>query len=180
MYSVPVRCSVSAVHSCMGTISRPFRSRQSSMVRPTCLSFGVIGSHWTWILNPWCSLVTRYRCLTSPVAHIHLEGPAAVACSKGSCTRAPMAYSGYRAAASSSVQLFGLAFGLSAVWPVRGPCACSHLGGAGHWAVPVWGVRPGAAVQAHGPVQIRGARWWRGCQAWTWGRCPSAGTPAWS
>ena len=52
MYSVLVRCSMSGVHSCMGTISRPFGSRQSSMVRPTFLSFGVAGSHLTWILNP--------------------------------------------------------------------------------------------------------------------------------
>ena len=96
----------------MGTISRPFRSRQSSMVRPTFLSLWVAGSHLTWILNPWWSPVTRYRCLTSPAAHYHLEGPAAVADSKGSCTPVPMAYSGYRAAASSSVQLFDLAFGL--------------------------------------------------------------------
>ena len=29
-----------------------------------------------------------------------------------------------------------------------GPCASSHPGGAVHWAVPVGGVRPGAAVQA--------------------------------
>ena len=79
MYSVPVRCSVSGVHSCMGTISQPVRSRQSSMVRPTFLSLGVAGSHLTWILNPWWSSVTQYRCLTSPAAHIHLEGPAAVA-----------------------------------------------------------------------------------------------------
>ena len=53
------------------------------MVRPTLLSFGVAGSRLTWILNPWWSPVTQYRCLTSPVAHIHLEGPAAVAYSKG-------------------------------------------------------------------------------------------------
>ena len=99
MYSVPMRCSVSGVHSCMGTISRPVRSRQSSMVRPSFLSFGVAGSLLTWILNPWWSPVTRYRCLTSPAAHIHLEGPAAVGYSKGSCTRVPMAYSGYRGAA---------------------------------------------------------------------------------
>ena len=79
MYSVPVRCSVSGVHSCMGTISRPFRSRESSMVRPTFLSSGVAGSHLTWILNPRWSPVTRYRCLTSLAAHIHLEGSAAVA-----------------------------------------------------------------------------------------------------
>ena len=52
MYSVPVRCPVSGVHSCMGTISRPFWSRQSWMVRPTFLSLGVAGSHLTWILNP--------------------------------------------------------------------------------------------------------------------------------
>ena len=84
------------------------------MVRPTFLSLGVAGSHLTWILNPWWSPVTRYRCLTSPAAHIHLEGPAAVAYSKGSCTRVPMAYSGYRAAASSLVQLFDLALGLGA------------------------------------------------------------------
>ena len=43
----------------MGTISRPFQSRQSSMVRPNCLSLGVAGSHLTWILNPWWSPVTR-------------------------------------------------------------------------------------------------------------------------
>ena len=83
---------MSGVQSCMGTISQPFRSRQSSMVRPTCLSLGVAGSHLTWILNPWWSPVTWYRCLTSPAAYIHLEGPAAVAYSKGSCTRVPMAY----------------------------------------------------------------------------------------
>ena len=65
MYSVPVRCSVSGVHSCMGTISRPAWSRQSSMVRPSFLSLGVAGSHLTLILNPWWSPVTRYRCLTS-------------------------------------------------------------------------------------------------------------------
>ena len=73
------------VHSCMGTISRPFRSCQSSMVRPTCLLLGVAGSHLTWILNAWWSPVTRYRCLTSHAAHIHSEGPAAVAYSKGRC-----------------------------------------------------------------------------------------------
>ena len=100
------------MQSCMGTISRPFQCRQSSMVRPTCLSSGVAGSHLMWILHPWWSPVTRYRCLTSPAAHIHLEGPAAVAYSKGSCTRVPMASSGYRAAASFSVQLFSLTFGL--------------------------------------------------------------------
>ena len=74
MYSVPVRCSVSGVHSCMGTISRPVQSRQSSMVRLTFLSLGVAGSHLTWILNRWWSPVTRYRCWTSPAAHTHLEG----------------------------------------------------------------------------------------------------------
>ena len=94
VYSMPLRCSVSGVHSCMGTISRPFRSRQSSMVRPTFLSLGVAGSHLTWILDPWWSPVTLYRCLTSLAAHTHLEGPAAVAYSKGSCTWVLMAYSG--------------------------------------------------------------------------------------
>ena len=79
VYSVPVRCSVSGVHSSIGTILRPFWSRESSMVRPTCLSLGVAGLHWTGILSPWWSLVTWYPCLTSPEAHIHLEGPAAVA-----------------------------------------------------------------------------------------------------
>ena len=114
LYSVPVRCSVSGVHSYIGTISRPVRSCQSSMVRPTFLSLGVARSHLTWILNAWWSPVTRYRCLTSPAAHIHLEGPAAVAFSKGSCTRVPMVFSGYRAAAPSAVRLFGLAGGLAA------------------------------------------------------------------
>ena len=84
------------------------------MVRPTFLLLGVAGSHFTWTLNPWWSPVMRYRWLTSPAAHIYVEGPAAVAYPKGSCTRAPMAYSGYRAAAFSSVQLFGLDFDLGA------------------------------------------------------------------
>ena len=150
------------------------------MVRPTFLSLGVAGSHLTSILNPWWSPVTRYRCLTSPAAHIHLERPAAVAYSKGSCTWVPMAYSGYRAAASSLVQLFALALGLGAGLPVRGPCASAHLGGAGQWVVPVGEVRPGAAVQVRGPVQTRGARGRLGRQAWTWGRGPSAETLAWS
>ena len=66
---------MSGVHSCMGTISRPSRSRQSLMVRPTFLSLGVAGFHLTWILNPWWSPVTRYRCLTSPAANIYLEDP---------------------------------------------------------------------------------------------------------
>ena len=180
MYSVPVRCSVSGVHSCMGTISRPAWSRQSSMVRPSFLSLGVAGSHLTWILNPWWSPVTRYRCLTYPAAHIHLEGPAAVGYSKGSCTRVLMAYSGYRAAASSLVQLFGLALGLARVWPVWGPCASAHLGGAGQRVVPVGEVRPGAAVRVRGPVQTRGVRGRLGRRAWTWGRGPPAGTLAWS
>ena len=70
MYSVPVRCSVSGVQSYMGTISRPARSRQSSMVRPSFLSLGVAGSDLTWILNLWWSPVTRYRCLTSPLGTI--------------------------------------------------------------------------------------------------------------
>ena len=43
-----------------------------------------------------------------------LDLTSAVAYSKNSCTRVAMAYSGYRAAASSSVQLFGLAFGFGA------------------------------------------------------------------
>ena len=51
-YSVPVRCSVSGMHSCMGTISRPFRSRQSSMVRTT-----LWWQRWTqtqlWELRKW-------------------------------------------------------------------------------------------------------------------------------
>ena len=83
---------MSGVHSCMKTISGPFRSRQSSMVRPIFLSFGVAGSHLRLILNPCWSPVTQYRCLTSPAAHIHVDGPAVVAFSKGSCTRVPMAY----------------------------------------------------------------------------------------
>ena len=52
-----------------------------------------------------------------------------MAYSKGSCIRVPMAYSGYRAAASSLVQLFDVAW--ARVWPVRGPCASSHLGSTG-------------------------------------------------
>ena len=55
---------MSGVQSCRGTISRPVQSRQSSIVRPTCLSLGLAGSHLTWILNLWWYLVTRYRCLT--------------------------------------------------------------------------------------------------------------------
>ena len=39
-------------------------------------------------------------------------GARGVAYSKDSCTRVPMAYSGYRAAASSAVHSFGWAFGL--------------------------------------------------------------------
>ena len=137
------------MHSCLGTISRPVRSRQSSMVRPTFLSFGVAGSHLTWILNPWWSLVTRYRCLTSPAAHIHLEGPAAVAYSKGSCTQVPMAYSGYRAAASSLVQLFDLALGLGAGLACAGAsrlCAPwrRRAAGCSRWAGALWGCCMGA------------------------------------
>ena len=166
------------LQSCMGTISRPFPSPQSSMVRPTCLSLGVAGSNLTWILIPWWSLVTRYRCWTSPAAHIHLEGPAAVAYSKGSCIRVPMAYSGYRAAASFSVKLFGLAFGLGAGLACAGAL---RLFAPGRLRAALVGeVRPGAAVQVRGPVQIRGARGWLGRQVWTWGRRPSAGTLAWS
>ena len=180
MYSVPVRCSVSGVHSCMGTISRPAWSRQSSMVRPSYLSLGVAGSHLTWILNPWWSPVTRYRCLTSPAAHIHLEGPAAVGYSKGSSTRVLMAYSGYRAAASSLVQLSGLALGFGAGLACVGALRFCAPGGAGQRVVPVGEVRPGAAARVRGPVQTRGVRGRLGRQAWTWGRGPSAGTLAWS
>ena len=53
VYSVPVRCSVSGLHSCMGVMSRRFRSRQSSMVRPSFLSLGVAGLYFKWILTPW-------------------------------------------------------------------------------------------------------------------------------
>ena len=60
VYSVPVRYSVSGAHSCMGTMSRLFWSRQSSMVCPTFSSLWVAGSHWTWILNLWWSPVTRH------------------------------------------------------------------------------------------------------------------------
>ena len=56
----------------------------------------------------------------------------------------------------------------------------AHLGGAGQRVVPVWEVRPGAAVRVRGPVQTRGVRSRLGRRAWTWGRGPSAGTLAWS
>ena len=133
----------------MGTISRPAWSRQNSMVRPSFLSLGVAGSHLTWILNPWWSPVTRDRCLTSPAAHIHLEGPAAVGYSKGSCTRVPVAYSGYRAAASSLVQLFGLALGFGAGLACVGAlrfCAPWRRRAAGcpRWGGAPWGCCTGA------------------------------------
>ena len=130
---------MSGMQSCMGTISRLFRSRQILMVHPTCLSLGVAGSQLTWFFNPWWSPVTRYRCLTSSAAHIHLEGPAAVAYSKGSCTRVLMAYSGYRAAASSSVQLFGLAFGLGAGLACAGALRFFASGRRRALGCPCWG-----------------------------------------
>ena len=148
------------------------------MVRPTFLSLGVGGSHLTWILNPWWSPVTRYWCLTSPAAHIHVQGPAAVVYSKGSCTRVPMAYSGYRAATFSTVQLFDLAFclgaGLACVEDLRysAPWRRRALGRA-PWEGAPTGCCTGAWL-----VQTRGVHGRLGRRAWTWGRCPSAGTLA--
>ena len=86
VYVVPVRCSVSVVHCCMGTIYRPVWSCQSSMVCPSFLSGGVAGSHLTQTLSRWFFPMTRYRWLTLPAPHIHAEGPAAVSNSKGICT----------------------------------------------------------------------------------------------
>ena len=71
---------------------------------------------------------------------------------KGSCTLACMAYSGYRAAASSAVQLFASAFGLGVIWPVWGSCASLHLVRAGHWAALAGEVRTWAVVPVRGRV----------------------------
>ena len=71
---------------------------------------------------------------------------------KGSCTQAPMGYSGYRAAASSLVQCFGFGFGLGASLACVGalrffiPWRRRALGR------PLWGAAPGAVVQACGLV----------------------------
>ena len=180
MYSVPMRCSLSGVHSCMGNISRPFCSRQSSMVRPTFLSLGVARSHLTRILIQRWSPVTRYQWVTSRAAHIHAEGPTAVAYSKGSCTRAPMAYSGYRAAASSSVQQFAFNFYLVAGLACRGalrffaPWRRRVLGRLSSGGAS-WGCCTGAWAGANRGCSPAAGRW-----GWTWGRRRSPGILAWS
>ena len=85
-----------------------------------------------------------------------------MAYTKGSCTRVRMAYSGYRAAASSSVQLFGLAFGLEAGLAWAGALRFFEPGrrralGYPRWGGAPWGCCTGALPSANtGCLRVAG------------------------